>query len=651
MKLVLVLFALLLSFLSLAQLTERELQEVRVRDSLSNNAEKVQTLRRSTLVEMQGEDVGQVLQKFAGVAIRSYGGLGGLKTISVRSLGSNHSSIVIDGFTLVNNQTGQINLGQLQTESLESLQLITGAQKNYLVPTSAQVAGSSLLMETFEGSFSTDKHHVRFSSKMGSFGQYDNYLSYKYGRNRMFVSVFGKYRIANGDYPFEIRNGSMVYTGIRTNNFYQDLMAGANVGFKSKKGSVFNFAYRKDFVDQELPGAVILYAQNQFQTLKTENDRLQGSYLKHFSRWSIRAFSSFSQLKMNYLDSSYLNEAGFLQSNYVNSIGQLGVNSRFRLKERLYLFAGLEQQFSMLVSTVSGIDHAKRAHTFGVMGFSYYSNNFTITSQLSGQSIRDINANISRSPINKLNPFVQLESKELGKKSKFQFTFFYRNSFRMPSFSELYYNSIGNDDLKPERANQFSFGKTLSIRNAKSQFVNRTNVYYNQVQDKIVAIPTKNLFVWSMQNVGIVRIIGIEESAEWCYTFSPKWSTCLVLNYTFQQASDFTSSNSPTFKHQIAYVPKHSGNFDLTIKRKNTGLRISNFASSLRYSLNENIPANVVDAYWLLDGAVFSKLPIRQHDVRLQFTVKNCLNSSYAVVRSYVMPGRSFLISLNYAFK
>ncbi|MEN9440822.1 MAG: hypothetical protein RLZ33_898, partial [Bacteroidota bacterium] len=120
----------MLSFLSFAQLTERELQEVRVRDSLRNNAEKVQALRRSAILELQGEDVGQLMQKFAGVSIRSYGGLGGLKTISVRSLGSNHSSIVVDGFTLVNNQTGQINLGQLQTESLEGLQLITGAQKN-----------------------------------------------------------------------------------------------------------------------------------------------------------------------------------------------------------------------------------------------------------------------------------------------------------------------------------------------------------------------------------------------------------------------------------------------------------------------------------------------------------------------------------------
>jgi outer membrane cobalamin receptor len=221
----------------------------------------------------------------------------------------------------------------------------------------------------------------------------------------------------------------------------------------------------------------------------------------------------------------------------------------------------------------------------------------------------------------------------------------------MPSFSELYYNSIGNANLKPEQADQISLGKTLTIRNSKSQFVNRANVYYNQVRDKIVAIPTKNLFVWSMQNVGKVAILGFEESAEWCYTLSQNWSTCVVLNYTFQHVSDITERDSPTYQHQIAYVPKHSGNVDLTVKRKNTGLRISNFASSLRYSLNENIPANQVDGYWLTDVAVFTKLPIRNHDIRLQFTLKNTFNSSYAIVRYYVMPGRSFLISLNYALK
>ena len=651
MKFTLVFLASIFSFLSFAQLTERELQEVRVRDSLRNNAEKVQALRRSAILELQGEDVGQLMQKFAGVSIRSYGGLGGLKTISVRSLGSNHSSIVVDGFTLINNQTGQINLGQLQTESLESLQLITGGQKNYLVPTSAQVSGSSLLLETFEASFTEHKHQVRFSSKVGSFGQFDNYLSYKCSKDRLFFSVFGKYRLANGTYPYSFRNGTTVYAGERLNNFYQDAMGGANFGLKSKKGGIYQLAYRKELVNQELPGAVILYTQNGFQTLKTLNDRVQISYLRHLNRWSVRAFSAYSAMSMVYTDSSYLNSAGFLQSNYSNSIGQIGMNARFRFKERLYLFAGIEEQLSLLVANVSGIDHTKRAHSFGVIGFSYYNSNFTLTSQLSGQVVLEQNGNQNRTPLYKMNPFVQLELKEIGKKVKGQLTLFYRNSFRMPSFSELYYNSIGNTNLKPEKADQISLGKTLTIRNSKTQFVNRANVYYNQVRDKIVAIPTKNLFVWSMQNVGKVGIIGFEESAEWCYTLSQNWSTCVVLNYTFQQVSDITDRESPTFKHQIAYIPKHSGNVDLTIKRKNTGLRISNFASSLRYSLNENIPANQVDRFWVTDAAVFTKLPIRNHDIRLQFTLKNTFNSSYAIVRYYVMPGRSFLISLNYALK
>lgn len=651
MKFTLLFVALMLRFLSFSQLTERELQEVRVRDSLRNNAEKVQAMRRSVILELQGEDLGQLMQKFAGVAIRSYGGLGGLKTISVRSLGSNHSSIIVDGFTLINNQTGQINLGQVQTESLESLQLITGAQKNYLVPVSAQVAGSSLLIETFEASFSEQKQQIRFTSKVGSFGQFDNYLSYKYGEKRAFVSVFGKYRLANGAYPYSFRNGTSVYSGERTNNFYEDASGGANAGFKSKKGGIYQLAYRKEFMDQALPGAVILYTPSGFQTLKTANNRFQASYLRHLKRWSIRAFSAYSRTAMIYTDSSYLNNAGFLQNNYTNSIAQFGLNARYRLKERLYLFGGLEGQFSALLTNVDGMNRVKRTHSFGVLGFTYYHALFTFTSQLSGQMVFEQNASADRSPISKFNPFIQLESKEVGERAKWQLNLFYRNSFRMPSFSELYYNAVGNANLQPEKADQLSVGKTLSIRTAKTQFVSRASVYVNQVRDKIVAIPTKNLFVWSMQNVGKVAILGFEQSAEWCYTISPKWTTCVVVNYTFQKASDITHSTSPTFHHQIAYIPKHSGNVDFTLKRRYTGIRFSNFASSLRYSLNENIHANQIDGYWLMDCAVFTKLPVRNHDIRFQFTLKNCLNTSYAVVRYYVMPGRSFLISLNYAFK
>ena len=81
-----------------------------------------QTYSKEQILLNQPEDIGAVIQKFSGTSMRNYGGLGGMKTVSVRGVGSQHSTFLIDGFSLVNTQTGQINLGQIQTDNVESIE-------------------------------------------------------------------------------------------------------------------------------------------------------------------------------------------------------------------------------------------------------------------------------------------------------------------------------------------------------------------------------------------------------------------------------------------------------------------------------------------------------------------------------------------------
>ena len=80
------------------------------------------------------------------------------------------------------------------------------------------------------------------------------------------------------------------------------------------------------------------------------------------------------------------------------------------------------------------------------------------------------------------------------------------------------------------------------------------------------------------------------------------------------------------------------------------GVRISNSYISIRYSLNENIVQNEVEGFLTTDASVYYSLKIaRRSDFRIQFTIKNLLDVSYSYVRSFVMPGRNYLITLNYA--
>jgi outer membrane cobalamin receptor len=632
-----------------AQVTGYEIPEISVTDSARRDKEKSLTIKRPMILELQPEDAGELLQKLAGVNVRSYGGLGGLKTVSVRGLGSQHTAIVVDGFTVLNNQTGQVNLGQIQADNIERMYLITGTQRNLLVPASSQVMGSAVYIETFEGSFPQKKHGLRFSSKMGSYSQFDNYVSYKVGNDKMYVSVSGKYRYADGRYPYIIQNGDSVYEGIRNNNHYEDLFAGFQSGFRIGNRSLLTVGVRAYSSDQELPGAVILYSDNAFQTLRNAERKAQLAYTFSGKRWSIRGFATGTLMGVSYRDTTFLNQVGQIESQFDQTAVQAGVSAHFHVKEGWGLYAAAEQQFSTLETDQSGFGKPKRNHHISLLGSKYELGKFLLTGQLSTQFLDEENETFQREQVFRVNPFVQVEYVQTKKGTNRTISLNYRNSFRMPSFNELYYNSIGNTALKPEDANQFSLGATQSLNIKRSTGLIRLTGFYNTVKNKIVAVPTKNLFIWSMQNVGEVHVAGAEFSLEWILKFNSTWSVGLNGNYTFQNALDHTSASLPTYKDQIAYIPKHSGNADVSVYFKRVGLRFSTMANSIRYSLNENVPANEVPGFVLLDAGAFGTVKFKDHDMRIQFTCKNLLNSSYSIIRYYVMPGRMFLLTFNYA--
>ncbi len=293
----------------------------------------------------------------------------------------------------------------------------------------------------------------------------------------------------------------------------------------------------------------------------------------------------------------------------------------------------------------------RRLHSFGLVGFNFNRINWTSELQVSVQSILEENNTGERAANRfKMNPFLAIEKNEFGK-WKWKIKAWYRNSFRMPSFNELYYNNIGNVKLKPEEANQFSLGLSFKPIQKKMDLMLVVNGFANRVENQILAIPTKNLFVWSMQNIGRVNTFGFESRVRLEKCFKMYWYTDVDLNYTYQYSVDVSDKNAPTYLNQVAYIPRYTGNLNVSTKRKNTGIQVSSTMSSIRYSLTENISSNRVAGFSLYDVAVFSKVNLKnRQSVRIQFSIKNIFDTNYSYIRYFVMPGRNYLVTLNYAF-
>ena len=89
------------------------LEDVVVRERvLRREVLPVQTLSGAQLQRLSSVSVADALRYFAGVQIKDYGGVGGLKTVNVRGMGSQHVGVFYDGIQLGNAQNGQIDLGR-----------------------------------------------------------------------------------------------------------------------------------------------------------------------------------------------------------------------------------------------------------------------------------------------------------------------------------------------------------------------------------------------------------------------------------------------------------------------------------------------------------------------------------------------------------
>ena len=82
-----------------------------------------QVLGGRDLQRLSAVSVADALRYFAGVQIKDYGGIGGLKTVNVRSMGSQHVGVFYDGLQLGNAQNGQIDLGRFSLDNMETVSI------------------------------------------------------------------------------------------------------------------------------------------------------------------------------------------------------------------------------------------------------------------------------------------------------------------------------------------------------------------------------------------------------------------------------------------------------------------------------------------------------------------------------------------------
>lgn len=218
----------------------------------------------------------------------------------------------------------------------------------------------------------------------------------------------------------------------------------------------------------------------------------------------------------------------------------------------------------------------------------------------------------------------------------------------MPTFNDLYYADMGNSKLTPERVSQYNVG--LVYDHLSYGFISAAklsvDLYYNKVKDKIVAYPKGQQFRWTMLNLGLVDIKGVDVSGH--ITINPMKDLFVTARaqYTYQRAIDITNPTDNYYRDQIPYIPRHSGSVVINLQWQIWGLNYSWIYVGERYNQQENIRYNYTQPWYTSDISVSKDFRFGNVAMRGLLEVNNLLSQDYDVILNYPMPKRNYRIIL-----
>ena len=127
----------------------------------------VQTLSGEALKKLNVYSVADAVRYFSGVQVKDYGGIGGLKTVNVRSMGSHHVGVFYDGVELGNAQNGVVDLGRFSLENMEAISMYNGQKSSIFQSTKDYASASAIYMTTRRPTFGLETLSLPDVEKIG----------------------------------------------------------------------------------------------------------------------------------------------------------------------------------------------------------------------------------------------------------------------------------------------------------------------------------------------------------------------------------------------------------------------------------------------------------------------------------------------------
>lgn len=627
---------------------EIEILSNRIKMSPLVSPNKVSVYDETFLNSLNGNRLSDALSFADGIFIKDYGFNSGLKTISLNLTQAEHTLLLLNGVKLNSPQNAQFDLSLLSLDNISRIEVSKGGSSSLY---GSEAVGGVINIITKDRE-NNENFNIDIISEMGSY-------SYKKITSKLFQRIT---QIPNINYhlSYTFESSSNNYEYYYFDGITRAIKDRQNADYKLHN---FNFFFNSELKksnlkifsayahsDRGVPGIELGYPPS--NSRQSDRNLISSFTLLKAINPSINFTSSLSY-KYSFLKYFDPSTQGLVYE--LNSFHKL--NSYFNVGDFKYIHSkdselniGYEINYNTISS--SEMENGNSIQTAIFLAGKYESSKFVFSKTSFYPSLRyDYYSNISK---NVFTPKIGLNIVPLSKIS-FSIKSSLGTNYRVPTFNELYWNGLGNKNLKPENSLCFDAGIYYKFNFISS---NELEVSYSRIL-------TVDRIIWKPDSYNLWRPINIGEVKSECIDISIKSKIDLLenlqmgfnLNYNFgtslKRNEDYP--NDPSFNKQLIYLPQEFVKSSIILNYlpktkiiKFVSLRTFYTFSGKRYKNFEN--TDFAPYYDLIDANMSIGFSTFKSEVIIKIIVNNITNKDYQIISGYPMALRNYKFQIGFKY-
>lgn len=594
----------------------------RIAEAIGSSVTETDTLLYSL---QRSRGLAQVLETESFISTRAYSP-GGVANFSVRGTGSQHTQVVWEGIPINDPMLGQTDLSTISLSGVASVRVLYGSAG--LTNNSGGIGGTIELIPERERT--EDGFDAQLNLYTGSFGAYGVSVRLRDSYKKVFGSSSVEYQTAENNFRYhnlasiQKEERKLEHAAIQRIGFTRTMGVRLN-GRNTLKASIY---YAQ--VDREFPPTMVMASTD--ETLFDRDVWAALNWKRVGKRSKLLVTSSYIFGQQDYFDNN-----GYTFRHKYHANKNL-LRYELRLKHDMHLELGGD-----VFNETARSDSAYRNQPhWRFWQAAFASLKYVPKKWLAAQVL--IREDVIDGAFSPIQGLVGVEVKPLR--------WFYlkgnvARNFRAPTLNDLYWVPGGNADLKSETGFSWEAGLGFRTETERFQFKAEGTYFHSTISNWVIWLPVGN--VWTPQNKRSVGTSGVEAKVEATANlgkvrirFNGAY-TC-VSSKVLEGATETDASVGK----QLIYVPQHQAKANVAVHLGKLYFMYIHQFTGLRFTTSDN--KDHLPSYQLGQVSVGYAYTLKKHTIGVGLTLDNLFNTEYQSIAWRPMPGRSFLINLNYQF-